>query len=88
MAVGLVSAGANPTIPAMEVLFAAASMVAPPPMEWPIMTAFCFTVPLNGEPAVVFKANILVTTKAKSAPKSAWLGAGIRLPSVRTKAIM
>ena len=88
MAEGFVSAGASPTIPEMEGLFAAANIVAPPPMEWPMMTTFCFTFPLKGDPAVPFKVNILVATKAKSSPKSAWLGAGIKLPSVRTKAIM
>ena len=67
---GFVSAGARPTIPAIELLFSAASMVAPPPMEWPIITTFCFTFPLNGDPTVPFKANIFEATKAKSAPKS------------------
>ena len=33
IAEGLVSAGASPTIPEMLALFAAASMVAPPPIE-------------------------------------------------------
>ena len=88
MAVGLVSAGANPTIPAIFVLFEAANIVAPPPIECPMITDFCLIFPLKGEPAVLLSANILVDTKAKSWPKSPWLGAGIKLPSVRTKAMM